>query len=1042
MSVYSSQIKVERGRISRLFTANQLVYVVDRSEKHCESPFLQLTIWITHLTKENLIAMDYYEDFISVAKACIDVFECYGSIANVTKSQEDEVEWEDVKITKSENDNRLYLSDSQTDKAAACLAVAVGSFTDPVEIPGLAHFCEHMILLGSEKYPEENGYAKFVTSHCGSLNAFTTPTETCYVFDVAPEYLYESLERFSNLFESPLFTESATEREVNAVDSEHEKNYTSDTRRILQVDKLLSSQEHDYAKFSTGNKMTLFDSLREKSINVRDELIKFHAKYYSSNIMAVTIISNEPLDEMEKKYAPLFINIPNLNISPKTWSSTPWTKECLQKKISIVPVRNAHELRLLWPISDYTEFYKASPTNYLTHLLGHESAGSLLSELKRQQLATALVTEFYRPGSGFASIILHIEPTDQGLEKVDEIITLVFQYINMLKQEGFQQWVLEEEKDSQALKFRFKGKEDPFEYVCKLSPRMFKYPPADILTAGYLISEFRPDLIEEIMNCITPENFRYFIISKKVADSCNRIEQYYKTPFGCESIPLEKIKVWKNCGLNGALHLPPKNLYMPTEFSLKCELNPDHEDSTLGPRVIEEAPGSLLWFKQDSKFKLPKSYICFNLISPILSQDPMRDLMLELFEGLFLDSVNENTYQYSLAGLNFEIPTAPPTLRLMFAGYSHKMPLLVENTVNALMQFTNPDKERFDVLLRKLELNVKNFTSCSALEQADHHMVSVLFDRCYQHEDRVAAVEQITYEDILQFITTFFNSIYVEILVYGNEDTEGALKYKQIMIDALKKYTRWRPPVSCPSPHMREVEIPTGQAHTLKQINRSNEISAIRIYYQNQPINAENRAIHRLFEQIIHQPAFNKLRTDKQLGYIVASGWHWSNSFQGIYVFIQSKYHPRDLDDHIEEFMASVEEMLENMSDKEFEEHKESVRATLLLKPKTMNQQCIRYWGQIVRQIYDFDLHAREVEVIKGLQKADVQCFYRTYIKATSEARRKFAVYVTSEKAPVTDKEDLGIVIENPTEFKRILPLRPIAVPRRHTESTKTSATQ
>lgn len=127
----------------------------------------------------------------------------------------------------------------------------------------------------------------------------------------------------------------------------------------MQVDKLLASQEHDYAKFSTGNKMTLFDSLREKSINVRDELIKFHAKYYSSNIMALTIVAKgiylsffnnynfllcllnfnlflmtESLDEMESRYAPLFVNIPNLNISPKTWSSTPWTKEYLQVCIS------------------------------------------------------------------------------------------------------------------------------------------------------------------------------------------------------------------------------------------------------------------------------------------------------------------------------------------------------------------------------------------------------------------------------------------------------------------------------------------------------------------------------------------------------------------------------------------------------------------------------------------------------------------------------------------------------------------------------------
>lgn len=133
----------------------------------------------------------------------------------------------DVEITKSESDNRLYravtltnqlkvllISDSQTDKAAACLAVGVGSFYDPVDVPGLAHFCEHMILLGSAKYPGENEYSKFITSHNGYCNAFTSTTETCYVFDIAPEYLYEALERFSEIFVAPLFTESATEREV------------------------------------------------------------------------------------------------------------------------------------------------------------------------------------------------------------------------------------------------------------------------------------------------------------------------------------------------------------------------------------------------------------------------------------------------------------------------------------------------------------------------------------------------------------------------------------------------------------------------------------------------------------------------------------------------------------------------------------------------------------------------------------------------------------------------------------------------------------
>lgn len=42
-------------------------------------------------------------------------------------------------------------------------------------------------------------------------------------------------------------------------------------------------------------------------------------------------------------------------------------------------------------------------------------------------------------------------------------------------------------------------------------------------------------------------------------------------------------------------------------------------------------------------------------------------------------------------------------------------------------------------------------------------------------------------------------------------------------------------------------------------------------------------------------------------GYIVRAGWHMSNSFQGIHVVIQSKHHPRELDEYIEEFVASME---------------------------------------------------------------------------------------------------------------------------------------
>lgn len=45
----------------------------------------------------------------------------------------------------------LVIHDPTTDKASAAVDVGVGSFSDPDDIPGLAHAVEHMILKGTKK---------------------------------------------------------------------------------------------------------------------------------------------------------------------------------------------------------------------------------------------------------------------------------------------------------------------------------------------------------------------------------------------------------------------------------------------------------------------------------------------------------------------------------------------------------------------------------------------------------------------------------------------------------------------------------------------------------------------------------------------------------------------------------------------------------------------------------------------------------------------------------------------------------------------------
>ena len=55
---------------------------------------------------------------------------------------------------------------------AASMVVGAGFYHEPRGIPGLAHFCEHLLFMGSEKYPEENTFEQFVAKH-GDIKSFS-----------------------------------------------------------------------------------------------------------------------------------------------------------------------------------------------------------------------------------------------------------------------------------------------------------------------------------------------------------------------------------------------------------------------------------------------------------------------------------------------------------------------------------------------------------------------------------------------------------------------------------------------------------------------------------------------------------------------------------------------------------------------------------------------------------------------------------------------------------------------------------------------------
>ena len=54
------------------------------------------------------------------------------------------------------------ISDPGVHESAAALAVEAGSWQDPKEYPGMAHFLEHMLFMGTTAYPNESEYMHYI----------------------------------------------------------------------------------------------------------------------------------------------------------------------------------------------------------------------------------------------------------------------------------------------------------------------------------------------------------------------------------------------------------------------------------------------------------------------------------------------------------------------------------------------------------------------------------------------------------------------------------------------------------------------------------------------------------------------------------------------------------------------------------------------------------------------------------------------------------------------------------------------------------------
>lgn len=238
----------------------------------------------------------------------------------IRKSDKDTRQYQAIRL---DNDMVVLLvSDPQAVKSLSALVVPVGSLEDPEAHQGLAHYLEHMCLMGSKKYPQADSLAEYLKRHGGSHNASTAPYRTAFYLEVENDALPGAVDRLADAIAAPLLDKKYAERERNAVNAELTMARTRDGMRMAQVSAETINPAHPGSHFSGGNLETLSD---KPGNPVQQALIAFHEKYYSSNLMKAVIYSNKPLPELARIAAATYGRVPNKQIKKPelTYLSSP-----------------------------------------------------------------------------------------------------------------------------------------------------------------------------------------------------------------------------------------------------------------------------------------------------------------------------------------------------------------------------------------------------------------------------------------------------------------------------------------------------------------------------------------------------------------------------------------------------------------------------------------------------------------------------------------------------------------------------------------------
>lgn len=849
-----------------------------------------------------------------------------------------------------DNDLRVVLlSDPDLNKSSASLVAGVGSYNDPEDRAGLAHFLEHMLFLGSEKFPDESEYGNFLKSNGGYSNAYTSGDHTNYHFEISHQAFEGALDRFAQFFVAPLFNAKFTAREMNAVDSEFEKNLQSDLWRQQQIFRTLVREDHPEHHFSIGNLKTLTGIERK-------EFVAFYNRYYSANQMALAMTSNNSLDQMESWAKHYYGGIKNSNQSPVAYTDKLIDTTRAPGIALVEPVKDLRRLSLQFPVRGTREMYRSKPDNLIGFLLGYEGKGSLLSHLKTQGLATALGGAAGQSSKDYSLFYVTVELTPKGTEQWQDVIQATFAYLDMLRKAEYPEYLFKERATMARLNDLYTDKGEGAGRALKLARDALHFPLEDAEKVPFLWEKSSPEWYFDILDAIRPDNMIATLEAKGVPT--NLTEEQFGVRYSLQAFTPDELQSFETPASLKALRLPAPNPFIPNNVAL----------ITQAPTKVIDEPGLSLFYAKDTEFERPQVSYQIRIRQPKTLGKLSAVVMRDFYATVLNEIINEQAYAASVAGLSIAVVDTAKGISLAVSGYNQSAKTLLDEVLQH-MRSPDLDEARFEAIKERKVRELQNAVFADAWRQAMQVERKLFYEYYFTPEEQLPIAADISLNKLKKYALRLFKKGNVEMIAYGNvSQTEAELLARQVVSTLKLK------PVAVRDVYdTRVLTLEKG-----KKVITSNNLkvnnSAYRQGFLLGEATPQNRAATAMISNFFADLYYSEMRTRQQLGYIVAGfTTEHENNLYARFIIQSADYSADKLLALSETFLATLPSLFDALPDDKLEAIRAAVRSELNEKDKSIAERSARYFDLAFEQDENWSQSRDTLAALEQLSREDLR---------------------------------------------------------------------